>query len=116
MLRYFNNIAKLTGINRNTVNRCLTLIRPRIAVLCEQKSPLKGEIEVDRSYFGARRVRRKRGRGAYGKTPVFGILQKGGRAFTEIVPEQEAKHICYPSKTLEGETSQLVKRLLFFTS
>ena len=29
------------------------------------------EFEVDKSYFGARRVRGKRGQGAEGKTPVF---------------------------------------------
>ena len=32
-----------------------------------------GEFEVDESYFGAKRVRGKRGRGAAGKTPVFGL-------------------------------------------
>ena len=32
---------------------------------------MSGEIEVDESYFGARRVRGKRGRGASRKTPVF---------------------------------------------
>jgi transposase-like protein len=77
----------LTGLNRKTINRYLTLIRQRIAELCEQDSPFKGEIEVDESYFGARRVRGKRGRGASGKTPVFGILQRGGRVYTEIVPD-----------------------------
>jgi len=82
-----SKIAKLTGLNRNTINRYLTLIRQRIAEMCEQESPFKGEVEVDESYFGARRVRGRRGRGASGKTPVFGILQRGGRVYTEIVPD-----------------------------
>ena len=82
-----NKIASLTRLNRNTINRYLFLIRQRIAELCEQESPFKGDIEVDESYFGARRVKGKRGRGAYGKTPVFGILQRGGRVYTEIVPD-----------------------------
>ena len=69
-------IAILTRLNRNTVNRYLRLIRERIAEHCEQQSPLKGEIEVDESYFGARRIKGKRGRGASGKTPVFGIPAK----------------------------------------
>ena len=69
-----NKIAALTRLNRNTIDRYLSLIRQRIAELCEQESHFKGEIEVDESYFGARRVKGKRGRGAYGKTPVFGIL------------------------------------------
>lgn len=82
-----NKVAALTRLNRNTINRYLFLIRQRIAELCEQESPFKGEIEVDESYCGARRGKGKRGRGAYGKTPVFGILQRGGRVYTEIVPD-----------------------------
>ena len=80
-------IAILTKLNRNTVNRYLKLIRKRIAELCESETPFKGEIEVDESYFGAKRVRGKRGRGAAGKTPVFGILQRQGKVYTEIVPD-----------------------------
>ena len=78
-------IASLTKLNRNTVNRYLGLIRERIVELCEQASPFQGEVEVDESYFGARRIKGKRGRGAAGKTPVFGILQRGGKVYTEIV-------------------------------
>lgn len=45
--------------------------------LCEVESPFEnGEIELDESYFGVGRVRGKRGRGAGGKIPVFGILKK----------------------------------------
>lgn len=34
-------IAALTGLNRNTVNRYLTGIRVRIAEFCEEASPVK---------------------------------------------------------------------------
>jgi transposase len=43
-----------------------------------------GEIEVDESYFGGKR-KGKRGRGAAGKVPVFGLLKRGGRAYTKII-------------------------------
>ena len=79
--------AYLTGLNRNTVNRYLRLIRARIVTICNQSSPFQGEVEVDESYFGAKRIKGKRGRGAYGKTPVFGILERGGQVYTEIVPD-----------------------------
>jgi transposase len=79
--------ALLTGLNRNTVNRYLRLVRARIAEYCERSSPFRGEIEVDESYFGAKRIKGKRGRGAYNKTPVFGILQRNGMVYTEIVPD-----------------------------
>ena len=80
-------IASLTHLNRNTVNRYFTLIRKRIAEFCEIQSPVQGEIEVDESYFGGKRIKGKRGRGAYKKTPVFGIFKRGGKVYTEIVPD-----------------------------
>jgi transposase-like protein len=62
-------------------------IRRRIAEEAERASPFSScEIEVDESYFGARRVRGKRGRGAGGKTIVFGIYKRNGKVYTEIVP------------------------------
>ena len=79
-------IAELVQLNRNTVNRYLTLIRQAVASYCESKSPFSGEIELDESYFGARRIRGKRGRGAFGKTIVFGIYKRNGCVYTEIVP------------------------------
>lgn len=79
-------IAALTNLNRNTVNRYLTLIRQAVAFFCEHESPFSGEIELDESYFGSRYVRGKRGRGALGKTIVFGIYKRNGKVYTEIVP------------------------------
>ena len=58
-------IASLANLNRYTVNRYLTLIGARIAGFCESQSALKGEIEVDEYYFGGKRIKGKRGRGAY---------------------------------------------------
>jgi len=78
-------IAALTNLNRNTVNRYLTLIRQSIAGFCEHESPFSGTVELDESYFGSRYVRGKRGRGALGKTIVFGIYKRNGKVYTEIV-------------------------------
>ena len=80
-------IAEIASINRNTVNRYLAAIRLRIAEYCEDESPVQGEIEVDESFFGARRVKGKRGRGALGKTIVFGLYKRHGKVYTEIVPD-----------------------------
>ena len=46
---------------------------------------MRGEIEVDESYFGSRRVRGRRGRGAGGKTPVLGLHKRGERVFVSVV-------------------------------
>ena len=43
--------------------------------LKEQEKGL-GEFELGESYFGVHRVRGKRGRGAGGKTSVFGLYEK----------------------------------------
>ena len=52
-------------------HRILKQLRIRISEECEKEGLFKeGEIEMDESYFGARRVRGKKGRGAYGKTIV----------------------------------------------
>jgi len=93
LTRYFvhdldaKTIASLVHLNRNTVNRYLNLIRKQIAEYCDQQSPVKGEIEVDESYFGGKRIKGKRGRGAFKKTPVFGIFKRGGKVYTEVVPD-----------------------------
>jgi transposase len=82
-----SDVAKLTGLTRKSVTSIFLRIRVRIAEECERQSPFGGEVEVDESYFGARRVRGKRGRGACGKTIVFGIFKRNGSVYTEVVPD-----------------------------
>ena len=78
--------AELTNLNRSTENKIYRKLREHIAELCEAESPFtNGEVELDESYFGARRVRGIRGRGARGKTPVFGMLKRGDKVYTQIV-------------------------------
>ena len=80
-------ISRISGISRVTVNKYVRAIRLRINELCEQDSPFSGPVEVDESYFGARRVKGKRGRGAHGKTIVFGIYKRNGKVYAQIVPD-----------------------------
>jgi transposase len=94
IVRYFamdftaSDVAQLTGLTRKTVTVIFLRIRQRVAAECERASPYSGcEVEVDESYFGARRVRGKRGRGASGKTIVFGIFKRNGCVYTEVVPD-----------------------------
>ena len=63
---------------------------------------LVGQTEVDESYFGARRVRGKRGRGARGKTIVFGLLKRGNEVYTEIVPDCKSATL---QRIIKGKTS-----------
>lgn len=88
--------AELTRVNRKTINRFF--MQFRLAIYWHQSNELRkvvGEAEVDESYFGAKRIRGfhgklKRGRGTL-KQPVFGIFERGGRVFTEIVPDCKKK-------------------------
>jgi transposase-like protein len=85
----------------------LTFIRRAIALFCESKSPFTGEVELDESYFGAKRVRGKRGRGAYGKTIVFGIYKRNGCVYTEIVPNCSRRTLYAIIKGKVGEGSTI---------
>lgn len=95
--------AELTGLNRNTVNRYYGMLRRRIAEACEADSPFEGEVEADESYFGARRVRGVRGRGARGKTIVFGLLKRGGKVYTQIVPDVSRRTLM---QVIEGKVDK----------
>ena len=77
--------ASLVGVNRNTAAYYFHRLRQLICQVVEDETPVFGEIEVDESYFGGKR-KGKRGRGAAGKVPVFGILKRGGRVYTKVIP------------------------------
>ena len=80
--------AQLLGLSHRSSITLFGQIRQRIAAECERQSPFKdGAVEVDESYFGPQRVRGKRGRGASGKTIVFGLLKRDDKVYTEVVPD-----------------------------
>ena len=80
--------AALSGLNRNTVNRLYRAPCGNASCLpAKPSAPLFGTAEIDESFFGARRVKGRRGRGACGKTIVFGIFERQGQVYTEIVPD-----------------------------
>jgi transposase-like protein len=78
--------AQLTGLSVRSTNTIFQRIRCRMAEFCATQSPFQGELEADESYFGPKRIRGKRGRGAGAKTIVFGLLKRGSSVYTEIVP------------------------------
>ena len=103
-------IALFSGVSRNCVNRIIKQVRIRMAEKCEKESLFdKGEIEMDESYFGAKRVRGKRGRGAVGKTIVFGLKKRGGNVYTQVIRN------CSKSEILSLINSKISKETLVFT-
>lgn len=52
--------------------------------------PLSGTVEVDETMIGGKR-KGKRGRGAAGKTVLFGMIEKDGDVMTKVVPDVRRK-------------------------
>lgn len=98
--------ASILGLNRKTVDLYFSLFRDSILRHSIEQAQFSGEVEIDESYFGARRVRGKRGRGAAGKTPVFGILKRNGKVHVTIVKNCSREELMpiIQGKILEGST------------
>ena len=84
--------AEICGVNRNTAILYFHKLRELIAenLVADAPDLMAGEIEVDESYFGGVR-KGKRGRGAAGKIPVFGLLKRGGRVYTVTIPNARSE-------------------------
>jgi len=81
--------AALIGVNKNTAALFYHRLREIVAARIEDECPIHGEIEIDECYFGGTR-KGKRGRGAAGKVPVFGILKRRGRVYTKMIEDARA--------------------------
>lgn len=81
--------AQLVGVQGRTASVFFQRLRQIIASK-QESFLLSGEIEADESYFGGVRKGR-RGRGAAGKVPVFGLLTRGGKVYTAIIPNAKAQ-------------------------
>ena len=85
--------ARLVGVQRRTVDDWYRTFRAALAEFQEEQvQQSSGEFELDESYFGGPRKklhaqdRRKRGRGAENKVPVFGIKKRNdGTVYTQII-------------------------------
>lgn len=78
--------VRILQINRNTINLYYNDFRLKIfPYFLGVTGKFLGGVELDKSYFGAKRVKDKRGRGAAGKTLVLVVLKRNGNVFVEIV-------------------------------
>ena len=83
--------ADLINVHRNSATRFFHKLRDKIAMKQQQRiEQFCGPVELDESYFGGRQ-KGKRGRGAAGKVPVFGILKRGGKVYTQIIGDTKTK-------------------------
>lgn len=80
-------VERELGVTYKTAWRMCKMIREHMAEI-DGEDPLGGageHVEVDETMVGGVR-RGKRGRGAAGKTVVFGMLQRGGNVMTHVIP------------------------------
>ena len=104
-----SDTAVISGLSRNSINTLFNQIRQKIFLLAQAEAgeeKTSGVFELDESYFGAKRIRGKRGRGAAGKTPVFGLLKRAGNVYVQIV-DNCSKNELMPiiqGKILEGSS------------
>ncbi len=84
-------MAEQMNLSYNTVYNAVRAIRCAIfAHASDANEVMDGEIELDECYFGSRR-KGNRGRGAAGKVPVFGILERNGKVLVTVVPNVSAQ-------------------------
>ncbi len=75
------------GVTYKTAWRMFHQIRK----LMEEGGPtFTGPVEADETYIGGKRPG-KRGRGAAGKTPTFGMVQREGSVMVKVVPNVRAR-------------------------
>ena len=82
--------ADMLGLQANTTMLFYRKVRHLIAGKLAEALPEHGEFEVDERYFGGMR-KAKRGRGAAGKVPVFGILKRGAKVYSKMVADASSK-------------------------
>ena len=82
--------ASLVGVNSKTGVYYFQRLREIIYLHNDTSEQFAGEVEVDESYFGGSR-KGKRGRGAAGKVPVFGLLKRNGKVYTVMIPDAKTK-------------------------
>ena len=86
-------LATDLDVDYQAITRVYQKMREVIYHVAElEAGKLKGEIEIDEAYFGGRR-KGKRGRGAAGKSIVFGLLERDGRVYTKVVEQVTAKEL-----------------------
>ena len=79
--------ARLLSIHKNSAIRFFHKLREKITLKQHARSEkFHGAIELDESYFGGKR-KGKRGRGAAGKVPVFGILKREGKVYVQVISD-----------------------------
>jgi transposase-like protein len=90
-------VARALGVTQKSA--WFMLHRIRLALQDESFGKVSGEVEVDETFIGgksrnmhlSKRAQRITGTGGKDKTPVVGILARGGRVHTSVIPNRRKK-------------------------
>jgi transposase-like protein len=84
------------GVTYKTAWRMFTLIRNELMVQDDHEGQLRGEVEMDETYVGGK-LRRSRipagGTWPDNKTPVFGMVERGGSVRAYVAPRQMGRMV-----------------------
>lgn len=80
------------GVTYKTAWRMFKMIRSRLDESGDAFGSDNTDVEIDETYVGGVR-KGKRGRGAAGKTPVIGALERGKSVRAKVVPNVQAKTV-----------------------
>lgn len=84
-------LQRALGVTYKCAYRMGCQIREHMAMV-DGESHLSGHVEADETYIGGKRPG-KRGRGADGKTVLFGMMQRDGEVMTRVVPDAKTSSI-----------------------
>lgn len=89
-------IQRETGVTYKTAWRMFKKIREMLA----ENFKISGGIEADETYYGGKDANKQlgkrkgiRGRNTDSKTPVFGMVERGGRVVARVTPDTKARTI-----------------------
>lgn len=117
-------LARNIGVTQKTAWKMVQKIQQ--ALDFDTTQSLEGEVEVDEAYIGGiekfkhsnKKIKKSKGRSTAGKTPVFGMVQRGGFLFAIVVNDTTAKTLLpliydtvRPSSTIYSDEWQAYRKL-----
>ena len=119
MLAFYFIVTARKGISSMQISKQLGITQKSAWIMCQKAREamgncknnyiFKGIVECDETYIGGKKRKRHsdnniiKGRGAIGKIPVFGIVERQGRIMSMVIPDTT-------KDTLQGIIRQNVER------
>jgi len=112
ILRYFSEYfdatqtSRLTGMVEKQSIFFSTKYGSESTIFVVRNRYSQEKLKLTKVTSGQKRIRGKRGRGAKGKIPVFGLLKRNDKVFTQVIPNCSRKELTpiIHGKVLEGST------------